>query len=59
MRLKDYNNPAAAMRQLDLLAFVTVQAAVGGLFLGSYALLGFEPTVVIVLSVMLVQLAQP
>ena len=58
MRLKDTGNPAAVMRSLDLLAFAAVQAAVGGLFLLSLYTLGFEPTVVIILSVMLVQLAQ-
>jgi len=45
--------------QSDLLVFMTVQAAIAGLFLGSYVLLGFEPTVIIILSVLLVQIAQP
>ena len=59
MKLNDHADPVSTMWQSDLLPFVAVQAAIGGLFLGSYMVLGFEPTVVIILSVLLVQVAQP
>lgn len=50
---------ARQMQAADALAFLTVQVAVAALFIGCYAVLGFELTVVIILSVIAVQVAQP
>ncbi len=57
--IKDYENETKVRNRTDLLAFLTVQVALIGLFLGLYFVAGFEITVISMLAVIMVQVAQP
>ena len=60
MKIKEeYDNPSRVLDRLDLLAFVTVQAALATLLFALYYFISFEVAVIAALSILIMSSAQP
>jgi hypothetical protein len=59
MKIKEFDNPGKLMGRLDMVAFATVHMLLAAILLGLYYLISFEVAVIIGLSILIIQTAQP
>jgi hypothetical protein len=59
MKIKEFDNPAKLMGRLDMVAIATVHILFAAILLGLYYLISFEVAVIVGLSILIIQTAQP